>query len=353
MYSALIVTPDFVSSDTFDNNSKNIEFSGGYTTFDGFNFTGFNGQRRNMSIGGSTGVNDGITGRVVDAFHTGSDQIDQSSFLSFAKKLYQDSKASNSMDYLDQSACIREYSTNFLSGHRNFLIVVKNLTSLPADEVASNGSMLAYLDSRNWNQDLFSDGGVHWNPSAWMCSTVNDSAAIIINEGEMLSQSTSSTRKIFKANGDLDLTCDVQKVLDNASKYNNWTVASQTQDHTYVVDHCLSQIVEEVCEVQFALSLMIIVIVCNAVKLISMVLAIRSFPKPPLVVLGDAIASFLDRPDPATAGICLTIGENAERVHMSVAEGAEMRRAKQRKWTDRRERWSLVKRGTWIISLFL
>jgi hypothetical protein len=350
MYSALIVTSDFVSSNTFDNNLGNLQSSGGVTTFNGFNFSTFHGTRKNISIGqtNSSCFQESpsyfnFTGASVD---TG---FSDSSFLSFAENLYQKSR-NNSMKYLDREACIQEYSANFLAGQRNLLIVVNSAIDFPPGQVASNGSMLAFLDSHNWDEDLSTNSGAHWNPSAWMCSTVNDSAAIIINDQTISISPLPGVNNTYYTCG-IDLTCDVSKVLDNAQKYNNWTVASQIQNQTYAVDHCLSEMVQEVCEVQFALSLMIAVLACNLIKLVCMVLAIRSFPKPPLVVLGDAITSFLDKRDPMTAGLCLTVGPNSELV--SFTEGTEIQRAKRRKWSNKPKLWSDVARGNWMLALIL
>jgi hypothetical protein len=137
------------------------------------------------------------------------------------------------MQYFGRTACIQEYSSNFLAGQRNLLVVVNSTIKFPPGQSPGNGSMLAYLDSQNWNEDLSSNGGAHWNPSAWMCSTINDSAAIIIAKG-MGGNRTSPGG--FQLSGGIDLTCDMPKTLDNVNKYNNWTVASQNQNQRYAVD---------------------------------------------------------------------------------------------------------------------
>ena len=75
-------------------------------------------------------------------------------------------------------------------------------------------------------------------------------------------------------------------------------------DGTYV-RYCLSQHVEEHCKLQFSLVIMLIVMICNLIKTICMGwIAWKQDPEP-LVTLGDAIASFLDRPDIMTKGCCM------------------------------------------------
>lgn len=71
------------------------------------------------------------------------------------------------------------------------------------------------------------------------------------------------------------------------------------------IQHCLSQRVEEHCKLQFSLAIMIGVIICNLIKTICMsTIAWRQDPEP-LVTLGDAITSFLERPDVTTEGNCI------------------------------------------------
>ncbi|KUJ06759.1 uncharacterized protein LY89DRAFT_678348 [Mollisia scopiformis] len=328
MYSMLIITPDFLSSDAFDNNTQNIQQSGGYIDFYGFDFSNFDGTRENMTYNErwETSFENGkYTGGGVGG------EFNSSTFLPFASDLYQASKNST-MKRLEAADCMREYSATFLSGQRNLFIVVKSPVSFPPNQTLDNGSMLAVLDSRNWNMDLTTDGGLHWNPSAWMCSNIHDPAAILLVEGQKNDQG------IFEQSGSLDLTCDTSKALSNMNQYNNWTIASQNQNQTYEVDYCLSETVPEMCQVQFSIVLMIIVIVCNVCKFVCMVWTQWAFTDPPLVVLGDAIASFLSNRDVTSEGICLTVGPNAELVEPG--GGTEIQRAKKRNWTGKPKMWS-------------
>ena len=71
------------------------------------------------------------------------------------------------------------------------------------------------------------------------------------------------------------------------------------------IQYCLSKRVEEHCKLQFSLAIMIVVIICNLIKTTCMsIIAWKQDPEP-LVTLGDAIASFLDRPDVTTEGNCI------------------------------------------------
>lgn len=70
------------------------------------------------------------------------------------------------------------------------------------------------------------------------------------------------------------------------------------------LQYCLCVPVAEHCKLQFSQVIMIVVIVCNLIKTVCMsTIAWKQDPEP-LVTLGDAIASFLDRPDVTTRGNC-------------------------------------------------
>ena len=71
------------------------------------------------------------------------------------------------------------------------------------------------------------------------------------------------------------------------------------------IEYCLVQEVNEDCMLQFSLPIMLIVMTCNLIKTVSMVLVFLGDGSRPLMTVGDAIASFLNEPDPATKNICL------------------------------------------------
>lgn len=71
------------------------------------------------------------------------------------------------------------------------------------------------------------------------------------------------------------------------------------------IDYCRVQEVDEDCMLQFSLPIMLVVIICNLIKTACMVCVALGELSQPLVVIGDAIASFLRQPDPRTQNICL------------------------------------------------
>ncbi|PYH98138.1 hypothetical protein BO71DRAFT_317030 [Aspergillus ellipticus CBS 707.79] len=112
----------------------------------------------------------------------------------------------------------------------------------------------------------------------------------------------------------------LRRILDNATYWENGTWAQEVgvqatddvacardyrmaalETWPYVVDYCLSHETSEHCELQFSPAICVVVLACNAVKVVCMFWTARADRKEIFLTVGDAIASFLTRPDPATA----------------------------------------------------
>lgn len=81
----------------------------------------------------------------------------------------------------------------------------------------------------------------------------------------------------------------------------------------YPVKECLSQRMPEACKLRASKDLMIVVLLLNFGKAIAMLLVPFVMRETPLLTVGDAIASFLDRPDPVSKGLCLVTSKEIER----------------------------------------
>ncbi|OCK73822.1 hypothetical protein K432DRAFT_472278 [Lepidopterella palustris CBS 459.81] len=84
---------------------------------------------------------------------------------------------------------------------------------------------------------------------------------------------------------------------------------------TYHIQYAFAKPVDQTItsKVQIGLVFMIIVIVCNAVKALAMFLTFLDHRPQYLVTSGDALASFLSRPDPTTLGCCLSPYDKIEQ----------------------------------------
>ena len=94
-------------------------------------------------------------------------------------------------------------------------------------------------------------------------------------------------------------TCDTKKLAANASHW-TWGI------WPCPISHCMAQPATPHCEIQYNAMILLAVICCNFFKMLAMVFLLRSTASEPLVTIGDAIASFLEKPDFTTEGMCLT-----------------------------------------------
>ncbi|KAI0172693.1 hypothetical protein GGR52DRAFT_580403 [Hypoxylon sp. FL1284] len=81
------------------------------------------------------------------------------------------------------------------------------------------------------------------------------------------------------------------------------------------VKYCLAEPLDSICHVALSPALLLGVTICTIVKTctaIVMTIALVRRKETPLVTLGDAIASFVEHPDPSTIGLC-TFGQNDVR----------------------------------------
>lgn len=209
--------------------------------------------------------------------------MDDLDFCGFAIGLY-GSARSGAMEVLDNEACMKAYSVDFLSGRRNLLAISKQNKNAAIGTDVKNGSIFTFLDSTEWQKNMLSVGGSAWLSNSWICSAPDSKYSRTFYSPEAQRMLT---------------TCDTNRAIADAS---NWELGPNVP-----IDHCLSEKVPEVCQLQFILPVMIIVIVCNAVKLICMVFAAYGLRDRPLVVIGDAVASFLESEDVATEGQCLAV----------------------------------------------
>ena len=82
-------------------------------------------------------------------------------------------------------------------------------------------------------------------------------------------------------------------------------IADEWQPFDHNVDYCLSEIVPQHCSYNGNISILIVVIVCNFIKMVCMLITAFRLGPGSLITIGDAVASFLTQPDSTTKGHCL------------------------------------------------
>jgi hypothetical protein len=258
-------------------------------------------------------------------------------------------------DNLTAQECVDVYTSPFVSGHGPVVILSNNMTSTGEEMLVS---VYYWYPGEN---DQFA-GGAFWMCSSVECLSAAAAAAIkgtelnlsvpampIMSPTDNLTRTpdgkiTSQFHTACTTSGPL---CSDLTLLDQISWFEPWNL--ETALHTpnfwrnstwaadiglhqgspicsagdyyepwnlgtdimpqinyhYSLDGCLSARVDEHCRLMFSPPIWLIVIGCGFIKMICMFLTTRLNRKEVLLTTGDAIASFLSRPDPATDGRCL------------------------------------------------
>jgi len=197
---------------------------------------------------------------------------------------------------LDQASCIKAYGIDFLSSRRNAIVVVSDQDS--------SDPLLGILD---WNYSQ--------PQNSWVCGTT------LGDNMTMVPQSID------------DFDCSISVALTN----NSWLMANQP------VEYCLSEKVQDICRLQFAAPIMVVVLCCNFAKLLCMITTIWRCRESTLVTLGDALSSWLEKPDPYTAGMCIATKKDFEDRAWPDAQPS--------RWSDKRNfRCEAVGIRRWILS---
>lgn len=101
--------------------------------------------------------------------------------------------------------------------------------------------------------------------------------------------------------------------LYSEAEQDAWVVHGESRNYT--VTSCLSAPVPEHCKLQYSLPLTITVIVVNFIKAAILCYMSVTTSELPLLTTGDAVASFLHRPDARSLGRCLMSARKVKAVH--------------------------------------
>ncbi|KAK7715918.1 hypothetical protein SLS57_006669 [Botryosphaeria dothidea] len=113
--------------------------------------------------------------------------------------------------------------------------------------------------------------------------------------------------------------CDINVTLERVADWslglyavkNNSVISPETWTvGSHPISKCFVEPVDPPCALRYSKGVFIIVIIANLVKVLVMAITMYQHKRPALVTVGDALASFLEDPDPTTQGICLGKKEN-------------------------------------------
>lgn len=183
-------------------------------------------------------------------------------------------KNHTSLVTLDNKACVEIYTAPIISTYSDLILV---------STYSNATNSLLYYESDQDSQLIMGSPGGPGTCSLPILETCNPSRVIA---------------------NPLEWSIDIPQDVNFGSTYTSTSEDPSIFNGTRI-QYCLSKGVKEHCKLQFSLVIMIVVIVCNLIKTICMsIIAWKQDPEP-LVTLGDAIASFLDRPDVKSEGNCV------------------------------------------------
>ena len=120
------------------------------------------------------------------------------------------------------------------------------------------------------------------------------------------------------------------------------------------IDYCLADTVHEECKVMLSRTLLLVVIICNGLKLGCLGYLLLRSEWRPLITIGDAIADFLQQPDPKTAGAPYLYYVDCRRLRWQPSRGPELgqHRVYTRRWYSTTPRWFFAASlRRWILIL--
>lgn len=137
----------------------------------------------------------------------------------------------------------------------------------------------------------------------------------------------------------------------------NWPGLSDPSAATLDLEYCLAQTVSTTCKVAMSNRLLLVVVLCLVIKTgLCIIVVFTMHQQRPLVVPGDAIASFICSPDEFTTGRCTLDRKLEAKGMMNTAGGYTTVAATPRQWSTkhRRRRWtSAIAKSVWARSYAL
>lgn len=203
-----------------------------------------------------------------------------------ADVVQQDVMQSGKYEKLSNEECIREYAKNLIQERGNVILIIERPQScsdflqLPSNNVCVNSTTTSLYAAFNYT--VFFEA--HFNPVKnwyhWICTQ------------QSTYQSDAS---------DIPYLCSDGHWRDLAEEAEDWKVYGQK------VQYCMSRRLPSQCRLQVNINLIGVVVAFNVIKLVIIVMMAVSdiINQNPLVTIGDAIASFIERPDTRTEGMCL------------------------------------------------
>ena len=220
---------------------------------------------------------------------------------------------------LEPLACIQQYAQIIQSERRNVLLVANDKHFPPTE----NSTL--WQGSRVYATSGFSAKNVYGPQAAlraydWVCP--NDVVCTTVVDGTSRSGTCSENSP-----------CS-ERIDDVIRSPETWKTGYGWYNPDYPVEYCLSESGEPHCKLHFEPSIAITVTVLNMLKAMLMFYIAFGIKDKPLMTIGDAVASFLQKSDASTSNMCLASSKDFKK-----SKGFS---AGPRQWRKERYRWKDV-----------
>lgn len=223
----------------------------------------------------------------------------------------------NTLDRLSNAECINAYAEPIQSVRRNVLLVAAD-DKMPSPNTTAGGNSSDVYAINYFYANQASKSNAAMNSYLWICSALN------------------SLTKEYCSNlvDGIKSASEDWKVGSVSANTLGDPVTFMRNSPLYPVDYCLSEKAEPRCKVQYALPIAILVTVLNLLKSILIFYTALGTKDDPLMTMGDAVASFLEKRDETTKGMCLLSMRNVKENRGYFPTGPRTWRGKQRRLKD-------------------
>lgn len=265
---------------------------------------------------------------------------------------------------LSPTDCIKRYDSSLTTGGYNFIAVTKILHANQAESfppAEASLPVLAYFDPMSFPSRLATWCRGHcrdWcEPWLHTCNTsTKDWETEIMDSPNMWCSPTDRTTNSSLSfacyqhatnrsswapdvlQGSSYWTCDpdhlyqsdcsTSAALQNSS---HWTILPEH----YEIDYCLVSEAIDMCQLRYSSSILLTVVVCNAIKFFAILSSLLFARTSILATTGDAISSFLREPDTYTEGDCLfTTNDIGSACHQPASQWSGPSHWQPRIWHD-------------------
>ncbi|KAL8830602.1 MAG: hypothetical protein Q9170_005667 [Blastenia crenularia] len=218
---------------------------------------------------------------------TGAADVDRMKVVGTANDIFARLSRMGNFETLSPHECFEAYHTQYMSSRGDVLVVQQEPIS-PTEVWVPSG--------QTYNQSLNSETYLGSGFSPYLYTADQEILVPSTKHIPYQSDPTQYPSYEWQCTPLYNKTCSLDRPRTDGSftwgPYGNATRS------------CLSEKVVEQCKLNYSLQFAVIVVIFNLAKVICMFLTLWRHDPSVLITIGDAIQSFLDRPDTSTQGFC-------------------------------------------------